>query len=571
VTVTTLRVRHRDGAWRWIIARNSSLRHHPDGSLWQIVGTAEDITEQVLANERLLAQDRELARAQEIAQVGSWTRHFPSQQLSWSSELYRILGLAPQSVAPSQAAVEAMILPADLARLRTAHEACMKHGTPVDVRYELHRPDGEVRHVHSLAEVLCDVDGTPLSLVGTLQDITDRVRRDAERQRLEAKVHHAQKLESLGLLAGGIAHDFNNLLVGVLSNASLALLDLDADSPAREVVLEIESTAQRAADLTRQLLAYSGKGRFVVEPLSLSALASEMAQLLRTVISKSVVLQLELDPELPLMRGDASQLRQVIMNLITNASDALLGKAGNVSVRTARGVAAPLDADSPQFGELAPHTDTVCLEITDSGCGMSRATAERIFDPFFTTKFTGRGLGLAATLGIVRGHAGRITVRTAVDEGTSFLLEFPAVRLASHAPREIPDAERTAGHGTVLVVDDDRVVRGVCTALLTRRGYTVESVESGTDALDRLATRTEPFAFVLLDLTMPGLSGIEVLREVRERERANGSAPVTIFLMSGYSEQDVSSGLGDLTIAGFLQKPFTISDLDLLFASLDAD
>lgn len=569
VDVFSLRARHRDGTWRWLCARSTPLRRQADGSLLQVVGTAEDITEQVLAGERLRDRERELARAQELAQVGSWTWHFPTQQFSCSMELFRIFGIAPQSEPPTKALFESIIPPADFGLLRDAHELCIRKGTPVDVRFQFARQDGALRHLHALAEVLRDAEGVPTALVGTLQDVTEHVTREAERQRLESKVHHAQKLESLGLLAGGIAHDFNNLLVGVLSNASLALLDLEPDSPARDVVLEIESTAQRAAELTRQLLAYSGKGRFVVEPLSLSALASEMAQLLRTVVAKDVALQLDLDPELELMRGDATQLRQVMMNLIANASDALLGKPGIVTIRTRRGTAAQAKAAQVQFGELAPNTEIVCLEISDTGCGMSRETAERIFDPFFTTKFTGRGLGLAATLGIVRGHAGRITVDTVLKKGTRILLEFPVARVAQRPSAEPSEEGEISGPRKVLVVDDDRVVRGVCVALLTRRGYAVESVESGAEALDRLAQVTEPFRFVLLDLTMPGLSGIEVLREIRERERTDGGEPVTIFLMSGYSEQDVASGLGDLTIAGFLEKPFTINDLDALLTGLD--
>lgn len=566
VDVTTLRAKHRDGSWRWLSARSTPLRRHPDGSLWHIVGTAEDFTEQVLASERLRDQERELARAQAIAQVGSWTWSALTQQISCSAELYRILDLIPHSVPVTESLFESMVPPADFTRLRSAHEACLRHGTPVDMRFRIRRKGGALRYVHSLAEARRDDDGTLTAIVGTLQDVTDDVAREDERQRLEAKVHHAQKLESLGLLAGGIAHDFNNLLVGVLSNASLALLDLEPDSPVRDVVLEIENTAQRAAELTRQLLAYSGKGRFVVEPLNLSALTAEMSHLLRTTVSKDVTLQFELPDSVPAIRGDASQLRQVIINLITNASDALSGKPGSITVRTCHCAAKPTDPDALQFGELAPNSESVCLEIRDFGCGMSRETAERIFDPFFTTKFTGRGLGLAATLGIVRGHAGRITVETGVGEGTRFLLEFPVARVPPRSPREVPEAGASTAAGRVLVVDDDRVVRGVCVALLTRRGYTVESVESGVEALDRLASVTEPFRFVMLDLTMPGLSGIEVLREIRDRERADGTEPVTVFLMSGYSEQDVARGLGDLTIAGFLEKPFTINDLDVLLS-----
>ena len=519
---------------------------------------------------RLRSEER-LRLMLDATRAGIVDAHVASGETYASARFDEIMGCVPGAGPRSLHAFVRCVLPADCPRVLGQIRESLRRGQPHVIECQIRDARGDRKWLHLRGEVLLDARGRAERIVATVVDITDRVRQDNERQRLETEVHHAQKLESLRLLAGGIAHDFNNLLVGVLSNASLALLDLDPDSPARDVVLEIETTAQRAAELTRQLLAYSGQGRFVVEPLTLSDLITEMTPLLRSVTSKSAVLQLELDPESPVMRGDATQLRQVIVNLITNASDALLGQPGRITVRTMRGVAAATESEYLHFGELPAHTSTVCLEVVDSGCGMSRATTERIFDPFFTTKFTGRGLGLAATLGIVRGHQGRITVRTAPDQGTSFLLEFPVARLARQSPRGAAARDTSPGRGTVLLVDDDRVVRGVCTALLTRRGYAVESVESGRDAVDRLTQRAEPFAFVLLDLTMPGLSGIEVLREVRKRERAEDREPVTVFLMSGYSEQDVSSGLGDITIAGFLQKPFTISDLDALLANLSPD
>ncbi len=539
------------------------------GHITRSVGVVVDITTEAAARELQLAQERQLARAQEIAQIGSWTWEFSTQSLSWSAEFYRIMELDPTTVKPSQDALSPLISEQDRERLRVAHEACIDHDTPVDLRYQLYLPSGRVRHVHARAELLRSATGRPLALVGTTQDVTEQVHAVEERARLEAQVHHAQKLESLGLLAGGIAHDFNNLLVGVLSNASLALLDLDEQAPARQVVLEIERTAQRAADLTRQLLAYSGKGRFVVEPLQLSALAGEMAQLLRTVVSKDATLELELDDALPLILGDATQLRQVIMNLITNASDALQGRHGTITVRTRRHDELRSGAEALHFGAETVHAaESVCLEVIDTGVGMTRTTAERIFDPFFSTKFTGRGLGLAATLGIVRGHQGAISVESAPGRGTRIVLRFPVTtaRATAEAPAIAPVAERHRGR--VLVVDDDNVVRSVATALLARRGFEVLSDASGQAALDRLSAPEVNVRFVLLDLTMPGLTGIEVLQRLRACEREAGRAPITVFLMSGYSEQEVTSGAGDLAVAGFLQKPFTIADLDTLLASL---
>lgn len=568
VATITVRIRHGDGSWRWVRTHNVPLRLHADGSIWQIVGTAEDCTEQVLADERRRDQEHELARAQEIARVGSWAWHFTSESLSESRELRRILALDPDRESVSVATFMSRVQPEDGRRLRHAHLRCAAGGPKVDERVTLVLPDGARRHVHVLAELLRGPDDKPTTLLGTMQDVTEQVLQDITRAKLEAQVHQAQKLESLGLLAGGIAHDFNNLLVGVLSNASLALLDLPEPSSMRSVVLEIEQTAQRAADLTRQLLAYSGKGRFVVEPIDVSSLATEMTQLLRTVVNKDASLQLRLADDLPRIQADATQLRQVLMNLITNASDALEGKPGDVTICTASTPSVPFTARTMHFGKPSPDTRMVYLEVHDTGIGMTRDVAEKMFDPFFSTKFTGRGLGLAATLGIVRGHRGHIAVTSSPNRGTHFVLGFPTVRSHDVPPASVPSAFEVTRSGDVLIVDDDRVVRNVAKALLTRRGFGIEAAEDGRAALQLLDQKPERFRFVLLDLTMPGLSGLEVLQELRARERARQLPATPVFLMSGYSEQEVARGLEDLDVSGFLQKPFTVADLDRLLAAL---
>ena len=247
-----------------------------------------------------------------------------------------------------------------------------------------------------------------------------------ERRRGEEQMRNAQKLESLGVLAGGIAHDFNNLLVGVLGNAGLALLELPEDSPARQPIRDIEVSAQRAAELTRQMLAYSGRGRFRVEPVDLSSVVEEMSQLLRRVISKQTQLSLRLGRHVPAVVADVTQLRQVVMNLITNASDALGDAAGIVTLETGTVLADRAMLASTYLNEPLPAGPYVYLEVTDTGCGMDPATSARIFEPFFTTKFTGRGLGLAAVLGIVRGHKGAISVQSIVGKGTTFRVLLPA-------------------------------------------------------------------------------------------------------------------------------------------------
>ncbi|HYC77954.1 MAG TPA: response regulator [Planctomycetota bacterium] len=386
-----------------------------------------------------------------------------------------------------------------------------------------------------------------------VRDVSARKRAEEERAKLEAQVQHAQKLESLGVLAGGIAHDFNNLLVGILGNAGLALKELSPESPARGTVRAIETAAQRAADLTRQMLAYSGKGRFVVQPLDLSALVEEMAHLLKVSISKQATLKYSFSRDLPPVIADATQLRQVVMNLITNASDALGDRPGVISVATGA-----MDVDrgylrATYLAEDLPGGRYVFLEVADTGCGMDETVRERIFDPFFSTKFTGRGLGLAAVLGIVRGHRGAIRVYSEVGRGTTFKVLFPASDAAARPP--VADAERPARSkprsGAVLVADDEPAVREFAARVLSEAGYEVIEAQDGADAVARFREAPARFVAVLLDMTMPKLSGADAFREMR-RLRPD----VQVILSSGYNEQDATQHFIGKGLAAFLQKPY---------------
>jgi PAS domain S-box-containing protein len=381
----------------------------------------------------------------------------------------------------------------------------------------------------------------------------------------DAQSRHVQKLESIGVLAGGIAHDFNNLLHVVLGNADIALSNLPSGSPARGPVEEVIRATLRAADLTRQLLAYSGKGAFVVRELDLSTEVREMATLLRTSISKQATLSWELSPSLPAVSADPTQIRQIVMNLITNASDSLGEDGGTITLRT--GVAQPDELRGQGFGlplegenSVPPGTSSlVFLEIGDTGTGMTRDTLSRIFDPFFSTKFTGRGLGLAAVMGIVRSHKGLIRVRTAPGEGTAFRVLFPAVRGA--APKiGRPTAERSDWHGsgTILIVEDEEGVREVAERILQEIGFQTISAEHGRRALEIMEEIGDSVTAVLLDLSMPRMGGAETFRRLRARR-----PELPILMMSGYTEQVVApqfSGLGPGP-TGFLQKPFLAEDL----------
>lgn len=395
-------------------------------------------------------------------------------------------------------------------------------------------------------------DHSEILFTGIIRDITERKELEEAQRKLEAKVQQAQKLESLGVLAGGIAHDFNNLLMGVLGNARIVLQDLSSASPVRQGVQQIETAAIRAAELTRQMLAYSGRGRFVVQRIDLSELVEEIGHLLEVSIAKNVVIRYNLASNLPAIEVDVTQVRQVVMNLITNASDAIGDKSGVVTITTGA-----MDADIAYLSETFLDDDLtegayVYLEVSDTGCGMDEATKSKLFDPFFTTKATGRGLGLAATLGIIRGHRGAIKVYSEPGHGTTFKVMFLAV---DAPPNEVSEnyaaTVQSLVGATILVVDDDETVRTLAKRILERSECKVILANDGLQAIDVFRQQADEIDVVLLDMTMPHLSGEKTFRELR-RIRAD----VSVVLSSGYNEQDAIAKFAGKGLAGFMQKPY---------------
>jgi PAS domain S-box-containing protein len=403
-------------------------------------------------------------------------------------------------------------------------------------------------------------EGQPHLLL-VVDDITERIRAEEERRSLEAQVQHAQKLESLGVLAGGIAHDFNNLLTGVLGNAALAKREVPQGSGARECIDEIERASHRAAELCREMLAYAGRGKFETERLDLSSAVREITVLLESSISKRADLELDLASDLPAIEADGAQIRQVVMNLITNASEALDDKSGRVIVRTraeTRDDSHP-GHEGPQ--PTLPGGRYVRLEVTDDGCGMDEETRAKIFDPFFTTKFTGRGLGMAAALGIVRGHKGDIQVDSEPGGGTTVRVWLPvpdpeAARVEPRSPVAPEPTEARARDLTVLVVDDEPLVRSLARRVLERGGYGVLVAEDGHEAVQIYEERCQEIDVVLLDLTMPRMGGEEALREL---QRIRGD--VRVILSSGFSREEATTRYANMGLAGFLQKPYDGADL----------
>ncbi len=384
-------------------------------------------------------------------------------------------------------------------------------------------------------------------------EIAERERLEAERRDLKARIQHSQKLESLGVLAGAVAHDFNNFLTGILGNAGMVLRKLPEDSDCRSMLEEIERAAQHAAALSNQMLAYTGKEAATSQPFDLKALIEEMAPLLRISVSKKAALRLELADELPAVEGDPSQIRQVIMNLITNASEALGTGSGYVSL--AAGILeADRDylADADAGGEL-PEGPYVYLEVSDTGCGMDAATQARIYDPAFTTKSPGRGLGLAAVQGIVRDHGGAIKLDSVPGRGTTVKVLFAASdALPFRPPREAGQEDLWDSRGTILVVDDEEIIRDVAQNILEEFGYDVVVANDGRKALEVFRRHAAEITAVLLDLTMPELDGAECFLELRRIK-----PDVRVILSSGFDNND--SAIDRFMTedgVGFIQKPY---------------
>ncbi len=423
------------------------------------------------------------------------------------------------------------------------------------IESQMRRKDGSILPVEIALNFL-EVGGVG-RLNASVRDMAERKEAEEERLKLETKVQEAQKLESLGVLAGGIAHDFNNLLVGVLGNAELAMAKLAPTTPAREYLLDIEASAERAADLANQLLAYSGKGKFVVEPIDLSDLVDEIAHLVEVAVSKKAVVKYELERGLPALECDATQVRQVVLNLITNASEAIDEGVGVISITTGKMECDATYLADTFFAEGLREGTYVFVEVADTGSGMDEETQQKIFDPFFTTKFTGRGLGLAAALGIVRGHDGAIKVCSEPGRGTTIKVLFPASERAVPKP-QVPEAGEATwqGEGTVLLVDDEELVRSVGSRMLTLMGFDVITALDGVEALEIYRKRTDDITLVLLDLAMPRMGGEETFSELR---RVNED--VKVILSSGYNEQDSTSKFAGKGLAGFIQKPYRLDSL----------
>jgi PAS domain S-box-containing protein len=449
--------------------------------------------------------------------------------------------------------------PRDLAtKVHREIDELVRTRLPVHGETPLVQPEGSTRQYEYIFVPVISESGEVEAVAGSTRDITERKRAERREWDRQEQIRESARLESLGVMAGGIAHDFNNLLTGILGNASL--LEETARDQDRPFASEIVLAAERAADLTRQMLAFAGKGRFVVEIVDLKTIIQDNLTLLRASLSRSVTFELAIDGEACFIEADRAQIQQIIMNLLINASEAIGEGPGKVTIRTGATERAEGRFSSRVQAEI-PKGDYVLLEIGDNGIGMDADTVKRIFDPFFTTKFTGRGLGLAAVLGIVKGHRGDIEVVSQPGAGTTFKILLPRAASAGLQARrqetlvEVDTAPAANTGKTVLVVDDEEMVRMAAARALERQGHRVLIAANGAEALEILRGDSD-VGLVVLDLTMPVMTGGQAIPLIK------GMCPaLPIILSSGFAEAEVSRRYADAGIADFLQKPYTAATI----------
>ena len=516
------RLRCKDESYRWFRARGLAFRDGEEKP-FRMAGSIQDVTER-RESQRQMAHLSTIMASSTDAIMGLDKDRVTT---AWNRGAESMLGIgAGEAVG---AALESRVDLNEADRVVTVCESVRELRSARHFESRLIAADGRAIPASITVSPILDQEEELSGYSVICRDISGRLRAEEERKAMDQQIQQTQKLESLGVLAGGIAHDFNNLLAGILGNTSLAQMELPPVSPVREYLSEIEVAGQRAAELTRQMLAYSGKGRFVLEAINLSEVVSEMAHLLKVSISKKVSLQLRLGSNLPVVEADATQVRQIVMNLITNASEAVGDAEGIVTLTTG---AAECDSEylaRTYMKQDLPPGMYVYLEVSDSGCGMSQETIARIFDPFYTTKFTGRGLGLAAVQGIVNGHHGAMRVYSEVGKGTTFKILFLATDLvlpSREGSSNVADAWK--GEGRILLIDDEDMVLSVGGRMLTKMGFEVVTARDGMEGVERFKELHSDLRLVVLDLMMPKMNGDKVFAELKEID-----PKVPVILSSG--------------------------------------
>ncbi len=512
----------------------------------RLTGTTQDITEQVKAREQLREREEQLKNVTRLAHLGYWQWDLQANAVSGSDEMYRIFG-KPPDYTPTYDDFLQTTIPQDREQVAAWVRTCLAEKKGGAIEYQIAWPNGDVRTISCIAELQLGEDGMPTRMFGACQDITDFKR--AQRENLAR-----QKLESIGTLASGIAHDFNNVLGGVVAQAELALKELAAGSNPEEELNAIRDGAIQGSEIVNQLLIYAGKDSAPAGLVDISRIVDEMLQLLKVSVPKHAVLETNFGKDLPAVRADAAQLRQIVLNLVMNAAEAIGDEDGVIQVTTSRADRASVIANGLAEG------DYIKLEVSDNGCGMSEETLARVFDPFFTTKSSGHGLGLAVVQGIVRSLSGASHIVSEPAKGTTFQVLLPCARSAADANSDpIPDTSERARPVqalTVLVVEDEDSLREAVVKMLRKAGFEVLEAANGSAAIELLRAGGGKIDTILLDVSIPGASSSEV---VAAAARVRPDAKV--ILTSAYSEEMLKPPMSAPQISGFIRKPFRLADL----------
>ncbi len=414
--------------------------------------------------------------------------------------------------------------------------------------------EGSLVWINLTVSLVCDDMGKPEHFISVVEDITERKKAVEEKLLIEQQFQQTQKLESLGVLAGGIAHDFNNILTVIICNCSLVQ---QRPETAVDLIPEIEVAAARAAELCRQMLVYAGKSLSILKRFNMTALTEDVLKMLKSIINQNVVIKSNFPSEELSIIGDASQIRQIVMNLVINASEAIDGVQGEIQVSMTEIEISASQLDSDYIGKAIEPGRYICLKVSDSGCGMDDETKKRIFEPFYTTKFTGRGLGMSAVLGIITAHKGALQLFSQPGQGTTFKIYLPAQKRDS-AEKNILQVSPTAwqGSGTVLLVEDEIQIMQVAKALMEALGFSVIEAINGKEALELYQKNAEYIRLVVTDLGMPVMDGYELFHELK---KINKNLP--IIVSSGFGAGDISSRITEGEVAGFLSKPYNFDQI----------
>ncbi|MBF0224486.1 MAG: response regulator [Desulfobacterales bacterium] len=439
--------------------------------------------------------------------------------------------------------------------MRSVFDYALKNGHIQNKELSIKNKNGEVMPVLLSASTY-----KPDSITGVFlaaRNISVRKLEEAKRKKAEEKMLQTQKFESLGIMAGGVAHDFNNLLQIMLGFSDLILANAPPNSSINKWTAEIMKAGQRASKLTNSMLAYVGKGKFVFEKMNLSQVTEEMKQLIESSISKKVDLEYNLNTDIPLIKVDPVQIEQIIMNLVINASESLNDNNGKVAIETGSMHASESFLKDTYIDDNLSSGLYAYIQVSDTGCGMSKETIEKIFDPFFTTKFTGRGLGLPVMLGIVRIHKGAIEVKSKINEGSIFRVLFPAVEHES-TQKEKHDKPifQKINKKTILIIDDEESILSLAEEILKENGYEAIIADEAAKGIEILAKNKDKVDIVILDFTMPKMNGCEALKELKQVKNN-----IKIILSSGYNKDDIAKKIDLQELTGFLHKPYTSEEL----------